>query len=235
MMKRLSKALAAAGVASRRGAEKLIFLRKVKVNGKVVVKPQSLVSFSTDEIEVDEKRIGGEEKKVCYLLNKPKGYLCTNVRPGKGKIVIDLFDDTCRLFTVGRLDKDTTGLLLVTNDGLLVQKIIHPSADIEKEYVAKANVEIKIDHLKKLSLGANIEGRWIQPVRVSKVRGNTFKIIVKEGKKHEVRILAEKAGLKLLTLKRIRIGTLTLGRLPIGAYRILKSKEIEKFLNAPFP
>jgi len=229
--KRLSKALAAAGIASRRACEEIIFAGRVKVNGKTILEPQYKVSWDSDHITVDEKQVAQEEKKVYYLLNKPKGYLCTNVRPGKKKIVIDLFEGTDRLFTIGRLDKDTTGLLIVTNDGIFAQKIIHPSKNIEKEYIGKATREIMAEDLETLSNGVNIDGAWIRPVRVAKVRKGTFKIIVKEGKKHEIRIMAEKAGLKLIELKRVRIGTLTLGTLTTGSYRSLTVTERERMLK----
>ncbi len=223
--KRLSKALAAAGVASRRACEELIFEGRVKVNGEIVLQPQHHVCWETDKITLDGKPVLREEGKVYYLLNKPKGYLCTNVRPGKKKLVIDLFPERLRLFTIGRLDKETTGLLLVTNDGAFAQKAIHPSSNIEKEYVGKIAGDLTPEHLTTLSRGAPIDGKWIRPLKVVKVRNGTFKIIVKEGKKHEIRIMAERAGLDLIELKRVRIGGLSLGQLPEGHYRSLNERE----------
>ncbi len=224
--KRLSKALAAAGVASRRAAEELIFAGRVKVNGEIVRVPQTLVDWERDQIRVDESTVSGEEKKLYFMLNKPEGFLCSNVRPGNQRIVLDLFPaHSERLFTVGRLDRDTTGLLLVTNDGHFAQKLIHPSANITKEYVVKVQQEITPEHLEALSQGARIDERWLRPVFVQKIRRGTFKICVKEGKKHEVRIIAERAGLKILELKRIRIGPLVLGSLPEGEYRPLTDGE----------
>lgn len=225
-MKRLSKALSAAGVASRRAAEELIFSGRVQVNGQTIIVPQTLVSWDADEIRVDGELVKGEEKKTSYILNKPKNVLCTNVRPGKKTIVLDLFPDKQeRLFTVGRLDRDTTGLLIVTNDGTLAHQIIHPSANIEKEYLVKTTYEITAEHLEKLSEGARVDDKWVRPISVRKVRKGTFSICVREGKKHEVRIIAERANLTVLELKRIRIGGLVLGNLGEGEYRPLTEND----------
>ncbi len=227
--KRLSKALAAAGVASRRACEELIFNGKVKVNGKVVVVPQTLVSWEDDTIHVHGRLLANEEPKVYYVLNKPTGYICSNKRVGTKKIVTDLFEPLAtRLFTIGRLDRDTTGLILVTNDGHFAQKVIHPSSNIQKEYLVKVKNEISHDELVTISRGTEVEGCWVKPVRVVKARRGTLKVVVMEGKKREVRLLVERAGLEILSLERIRIGGLTLGKLPIGNWRSLTEKDREK-------
>lgn len=224
--KRLSKALAAAGVASRRHAEDLIFSGKVTVNGVVVKVPQTLVSWDTDVICVDKRKISYEEPKRYFLLNKPRGYICSNARVGTKKIVSDLFEDIPeRLFTVGRLDRDTTGLLIVTNDGHFANKVIHPSANITKEYLVKTHSEPFHEHLVQISNGVEIDGDWVQPVKVTKIRKGTLKVVVREGKKREVRLLVEQTGLQVLELKRIRIGGLLLDSLPEGSYRDLTESE----------
>ena len=224
--KRLSKALAAAGVASRRAAEKLIFEGRVKVNGSVEKVPQALVNWSTDLILVDDEPIQGEERKVYYILNKPHGFICTNTRIGTKKLVIDLFAHLqLRLFTVGRLDRDTTGLLLVTNDGHFANKVIHPSSNIAKEYLVKTSQEITDVHLKAISKGTYIEKSWVKPVKAEKVRKGTLKVVVKEGKKREVRLLVQNAGLEILELSRIRIGGLRLGPIPEGTFREMTENE----------
>jgi 23S rRNA pseudouridine2605 synthase len=230
--KRLSKALAAAGAGSRRGCEQLIFDGRVSVNGEVVLVPQTHVSWDEDVIEVDGKRIRGEEPKVYYLLNKPAGYICSNKRLSeKTKLVVDLFKESGeRLFTVGRLDKETEGLIIVTNDGLFAQKLIHPSFAIQKEYLAKADREVTLKHLEALSGGTVVEGVFVKPVKVKKVRKGTVKITVMEGKKREVRLLMENAGLNVRELKRIRLGQFLLGDLPLGAYRSLTPAEIDEVL-----
>ena len=223
--KRLSKALAAAGIASRRACEELIFAGRVQVNGATVKVPQTLVDWETDAIIVDGEKVSGEQKKIYYMLNKPTGFLCTNIRPGKRAIVLDLFPEGERLFTVGRLDKETTGLLLVTNDGHFANRVIHPSSNVIKEYIAKTAQEITPEHLEALMEGARVDEKWVRPVSVHKVRRGTFRICVKEGKKHEVRIIAERAGLKIEELTRVRIGSLVLGNLPLGAFRLLTEKD----------
>jgi 23S rRNA pseudouridine2605 synthase len=230
--KRLSKLLAAAGVASRRACEELIFSGQVTVNGKVITVPQTLVSLDKDTILVDHQPIEALEKKVYYLLNKPTGFICSNKRIGRKRLVLDLFAaHEERLFTVGRLDRDTTGLLIVTNDGHFANKVIHPSANLVKEYLVKVSQEISHEHLIAISKGTLIERSWIKPVSVAKVRRGTLKIGVKEGKKREVRLLVTNVGLTLLSLSRIRIGGLILGNLPIGAWRELSSRERDQIFR----
>ncbi len=226
--KRLSKALAAAGIASRRTCEELIFEGKVQVNGVTIFLPQTLVSWEDDDIRIDGERLKGEQKKAYYILNKPEGYICSNKPVGTKRLVIDLFahlDE--RLFTIGRLDRDTTGLLLLTNDGHFAQKVIHPSSHVVKEYLIKTDKDISDIHLKTISKGAFIEGTWVKPAKVQKVRKNTLKIAVMEGKKREVRILVQNADLEVQSLERIRIGGLILGTLPLGSFRPMTEREKE--------
>lgn len=232
LMKRLAKVLAAAGVASRRACEALIFDGKVKVNGVVVKLPQTLVDPQNDRILLENHPIQAQEEKVYYILNKPRGYTCSNTRLGSKKLVIDLFEGLQkRLFTIGRLDRDTTGLLLITNDGHFAQEVIHPSKNITKEYLVKTQQEITHTHLENLSKGTLIEGKWIRPVSVKKMRRGTVKIGVKEGKKREVRLMVQNAGLDLLSLSRIRIGGLKLGSLNEGEWRELSQKELQMIFN----
>jgi 23S rRNA pseudouridine2605 synthase len=227
LKKRLSKTLAAAGVASRRACEELIFAGRVRVNGENVLIPQTLVD-DQDSITVDEKTVTLEEEKVYFILNKPAGYICTAKRTGSSKVVLDLFEGiTQRLFTVGRLDKNTQGLLLVTNDGHFANRVIHPSSNIKKEYLVKTNHEVTAEHLMAISAGTQVEGVFVKPERVQKVRKGTLKIIISEGKKREVRLLLETAGLDAKELTRIRIGSLLLGPLPPGSWREMTEKEKE--------
>lgn len=225
--KRLSKALAAAGVASRRHSEEIIFEGRVTINGQKVLIPQTLVEWGKDRIAVDGKLLTGEGQKVYYILNKPKGYLCTAADIA-GKRVIDLFDEKDgRLFTAGRLDKYTTGLLIVTNDGHFANRIIHPSSNIEKEYIAKVDREVLHDHLVAISKGTMLEEGFVKPIAVTKIRKATVKVIVGEGKKREVRQMLEHAGLQVTELKRVRIGQLILGDIPEGFFRLLTEREKE--------
>ena len=163
-------------------------------------------------------------------MNKPRGYTCTSA--GLGKKVINLFEEVgLRLFTVGRLDKDTTGLILVTNDGDFSQKIAHPSNQISKEYLVRVNKEVEDHHLKMMSAGCDVDGRWVKPLRVTKVRRNTFKVVVTDGRKHEVKHLAKAAELDVFELKRIRIGGLVMGNLQEGQWRALSKHEIEAIFH----
>ncbi|MGR3973796.1 MAG: pseudouridine synthase [Candidatus Rhabdochlamydia sp.] len=231
-MKRLSKALAGAGVASRRACEQLIFEGKVSVNGEIVMLPQTLVEWGKDVIEVQGTPIEQEQEKVYFMLNKPRGYICSHLRQGTKKLVVDLFDHLpYRLFTVGRLDRDTTGLLIVTNDGHFAQDVIHPSKGLTKEYLVKTGQEITHEHLIDISKGGLVEGVWVKPTKVAKVRKGTLTVTVQEGKKREVRLLVQKAGLDILSLHRIRIGSLVLGPLEEGEFRPLSENEKDQLLR----
>lgn len=231
MKNRLSKVLAASGVASRRACEELIFAGRVSVNGTTVYLPQTPVNSQVDRIAVDGKKIQKEEKKVYFLLNKPLGFICTDVQKKLGaKRVVDLFSHLpLRLFTAGRLDQNTAGLILVTNDGEFVNRVIHPSFHHAKEYLAKTNQEITFQHLTALSGGMQVQNVFVRPISVKKIRRGTLKIVVAEGKKHEVRKLLENAKLTVRELTRIRIGPLTLGNLAPGEYRELTLQEIAYF------
>jgi 23S rRNA pseudouridine2605 synthase len=225
--KRLSKALAAAGIASRRACEELIFDGKVTVNGEIVLKPETHVDLQTDDVRIEDQRIRAEQQKTYYILNKPYGFICSNKPMERKKLVIDLFPQEKRLFTVGRLDRDTTGLLIVTNDGHFAQRVIHPNANIEKEYLVKTAQEVSHDHLVAISKGAFVDGVFVRPVSVKKVRRGTIKVIVKEGRKREVRVFVQKAGLDIQSLSRIRIGGLLLGNIPEGTFREMAENEKE--------
>lgn len=217
-----------AGVASRRACEHLIFDGQVKVNGKVVLIPQTQVKLGRDRITVADKPIKSAQAKVYFMLNKPNGYVCTSQAVEEEKIVLDLFKEIPeRLFTVGRLDKDTNGLLIVTNDGHFANKVIHPSSNIQKEYLAKTDQEVTDEHLVIISKGIRIDGVRVKPLQVKKVRKGTIKMIIMDGKKREVRLLLEAAGLKTLSLTRIRIGSLHLGSLPVGGWKEMTTKERE--------
>lgn len=222
-MQRLAKALAAAGVASRRASEELIFAGRVKVNRKVTLLPQTKVDPDKDQITVDEEPIKLEKKRY-FLFNKPKGYICANL--SDRRTIYRYFAHIPeRLYSIGRLDKDTEGLLIMTNDGEFSHKVIHPSSGILKEYIVKTNKEILDDHLKILSAGTVVEGVFVQPKRVEKIRKGTLRIVLSEGKKHEVRKLIECANLLTYELRRVRIGGLRLGTLPLGAMRELTDAE----------
>ncbi|XP_050886757.1 putative ribosomal large subunit pseudouridine synthase SVR1, chloroplastic isoform X2 [Lathyrus oleraceus] len=222
---RLSKVLAASGVASRRSCEELIFKGKVTVNGSICNIPQTKVDPSKDIIYVNGSRLPKRQPHKVYLaLNKPKGYICSSGEK-ESKSVISLFDDFLsswdkkhpgvpppRLFTVGRLDVATTGLLIVTNDGDFAQKLSHPSSNFSKEYIATVNGLVHKRHLMTISEGTTIEGVHCVPdsvgllPRMPDTQRSRLRIVVHDGRKHEVRELVKNAGLEIHSLKRIRIG-----------------------------
>ncbi|GLT93242.1 hypothetical protein SLE2022_110430 [Rubroshorea leprosula] len=243
---RLSKVLAAAGVASRRGSEELIFNGKVTVNGSVCNAPQTRVDPSTDIIYVNGSRLPKKLPPKVYLaLNKPKGYICSSGEK-EFKSVIDLFEDFFkgwdkknpgipkpRLFTVGRLDVATTGMLIVTNDGDFAQKLSHPSSMLKKEYIAVIDGVVKTQHLVNISKGTVIEGMHCTPDSVElmprqpDLKRPRLRIVVHEGRNHEVRELVKNAGLEIHSLKRMRIGGFRLpSDLGLGKYVELKQSDL---------
>ncbi|CAN4126606.1 unnamed protein product [Withania somnifera] len=222
---RLSKLLAASGVASRRSSEELIFQGRVTVNGSVCNTPQTKVDPARDVIYVNGNRLPKKLPSKVYLaLNKPKGYICSSGEK-ETKSVISLFDEFIkswdkrhpgqpkpRLFTVGRLDVATTGLIIVTNDGEFAHQISHPSSNLSKEYIATIDGEVHKRHLIAISKGTVIEGVHCTPDNVELLPRQPdlprprLRIVVHEGRNHEVRELVKNAGLQLRALKRIRIG-----------------------------
>ncbi|BFG22399.1 hypothetical protein CerSpe_086730 [Prunus speciosa] len=241
---RLSKVLAAAGVASRRSSEQLIFDGKVTVNGSVCNTPQTRVDPGRDIIYVNGNRLPKRLPPKVYLaLNKPKGYICAS---GENKSVLSLFEDYLktwdkrnsgiprpRLFTVGRLDVATTGLIIVTNDGDFAQKISHPSSNLSKEYIAAIEGVVSKRHLLAISEGTVIEGVHCTPDSVELLPQQPdmsrprLRIVVHEGRNHEVRELVKNAGLEIHSLKRVRIGGFRLpSDLGLGKHMALKQGDL---------
>lgn len=231
-MERLQKIIALSGYASRRKAEDLIKAGKVMVNGKVVRELGTKANFS-DDILIDGKKIEREEKEY-YIFNKPRGVI-TSTSDEKGrKVVTDYFETNKRLYPVGRLDYDTTGLLILTNDGELANLIMHPRNEIEKQYIAKLEGIIKGEEINKLKNGIVLDGTKCIPKRVKlrefdkKTNTSIVEIVICEGKNHEVKRLFESVSFNVLKLKRERIGFLTLGKLKSGEYRKLNPKEVKQ-------
>jgi len=224
---RLNKILADAGVCSRRGADLLIEEGRVSLNGQICLTLGTAADPQKDFITVDGKAISKRpNKKITYLLNKPYGYICSSKRHGDDRLAIDLIKDkNTRLYTVGRLDKRTEGLILVTSDGEFANKVMHPSSNIEREYLVETSDEISFDDLEKIRKGTYIEGKKVRPVKVSRVKKKTLAITVMEGKKHEVRLLIGRTGHFVAKLKRIRLGNLTLDSMPRGCYKVLSARE----------
>ncbi len=231
-MERLQKIIAHSRICSRRKAEELILAGKVKVNGKVVKKLGFKADFN-DEILVDDKPIMSEEK-VVYMLNKPKNVI-SSVSDDKGrKCVTDLIESKYRLYPLGRLDYDSSGLILLSNDGELMQKLIHPKYEVEKVYEVKIDGLISDNEIKKLEKGVKIDDYISAPAKITLTdRNNNRKtssllVCIHEGKNREIRKMFETVGYKVIRLHRIKEGNLELGDLKSGEYRQLKPFEIKK-------
>jgi len=230
----LQKAIANSGYASRRKADELIRDGHVKINGRVALigeKADPLV----DKITIKGSLIPAEEKKVYIMLNKPLGYTCTNRKFKDEKNIFELVDSPHRLFAVGRLDKDSRGLILLTNDGDLTLKLSHPRYEHDKEYEIKIRDEVVNPELviKKLLSGVDIgEGDGIvKAVHAKYLQNDLFVITLNEGKKRQIRRMFDALGTRVKDLKRISISGLTLGNLPEGKWDYLDQEEINELLS----
>ena len=230
-MERLQKVIAASGYTSRRKAEELIQAGKVKVNGRLVTEMGYQVS-GNDTVEVAGTVINREEKEYI-LLYKPRGVVTTTSDEKDRKTVLDLINTNKRIYPVGRLDYDTTGVLLLTNDGELTNLLIHPSSDIEKVYVAKIEGILSKDDIVKLSNGVYIDGKKTAKavVKVEKVdkKNNVsyVKLIIHEGRNHQVKKMFEAIGYTVVKLKRENFAFLNLDGLRSGEYRYLSTHEVK--------
>ncbi|MBW2172279.1 MAG: rRNA pseudouridine synthase [Deltaproteobacteria bacterium] len=233
MAERLHVVLARAGVASRREAEKLIREGRVQVNGQVIVKLGSQVTWGQDTIRVDDRLISRLEPKVTVILNKPKEVLTTSHDPRGRRTTADLVSKIkARVFPVGRLDYHTEGLLILTNDGELAQYLQHPRYGIPKTYMTKVKGIPNERALQRLRSGVVLDRRRTAPATVKKT-GTTGKnawleITVREGRNRQVRRMCIIVGHPVMKLKRIRYGPIQLGSLKPGFYRSLTPGEIEK-------
>ncbi len=228
---RLQKYLADCGVASRRASEELIKSGRVAVNGEIVREMGVIIDETVDEIMFDGQVVTPVNKKIYVMLNKPVGYV-TTVSDEKGRpTVLDLVSDIQdRLFPVGRLDYDTEGLLLLTNDGDMTYKITHPKNDISKTYVAEVGGNISMDTIIRLRSGVVIDGYKTKPAEVEVVGatqyGTKIEITIKEGKNRQIRKMFEVLGCTVKRLKRIKEAGLVLGHLPVGKWRKLSESEV---------
>lgn len=221
---RLQKFISRAGYCSRRHAEELILNGKVTVNGQIVTQLGTKIDPEKDRVEVEGTPVFPDENLVYIALNKPKGFVTSCSHPGE-KIVLDLVNIPQRIYPVGRLDKDSTGLLLLTNDGKLHLKLTHPSFDHEKEYLVTVVRPIPDGALKAIESGLKILGTRTRPARVKKISDVRFKIILKEGRNRQIRRMVRKVGSRVTDLKRIRIANIRLGNLPEGKWRYLDVSE----------
>jgi 23S rRNA pseudouridine2605 synthase/23S rRNA pseudouridine2604 synthase len=227
---RLQKFLSAAGVCSRRKGEEIIRQGRVSVNSVVVTQLGTKVDSTEDRIEVDGQPILLKQAFVYIALNKPAAYVTTCSQPDE-KIVLDLIDISERVYPVGRLDKDSTGLLLLTNDGRLHHKLSHPSFDHEKEYEVTVAKPISDGALKKMAQGLPMMGSKTRPAVIRRLSARKFRIILQEGRNRQIRRMVRKVGYQTVRLKRIRVATIKLGKLPEGAWRYLSPKEKNDLLK----
>jgi 23S rRNA pseudouridine2605 synthase len=233
MAERLHVVLARAGVASRREAEKLILEGRVSVNGHIVLKPGSQVTWGQDAIRVDNRLVSRLESKVAVVLNKPKEVLTTSHDPKGRRTTAELVRKIrARVFPVGRLDYHTEGLLIFTNDGELAHHLQHPRYGIPKTYQAKVKGLPDARALQRLRSGVMLDGRRTAPASVKKTgttgKNSWLEITVTEGRNRQVRRMCSAVGHPVLKLKRIRYGPIRLGNLEPGFYRDLTPTEIEK-------
>lgn len=231
---RLQKFLAAAGVCSRRHAEELIRSGRVAVNGARVTELGSKVDPEADRVAVDGRRVTAAETPVYIALHKPRGFVTSCDHPGK-RIVMELVDVPQRVFPVGRLDKESTGLLLLTNDGRLHQVLSHPSFDHEKEYEVDVERPLPDSALRRMAEGMPILNTRTRPARVTRLGERKFRIVLKEGRNRQIRRMVRRLGNEVIELKRVRVAGVRLGRLPEGQWRHLTPEEVSGLQKAAYP
>ncbi|NLZ16933.1 MAG: rRNA pseudouridine synthase [Desulfobulbaceae bacterium] len=235
MEERLQKILARAGVSSRRAAEQLILTGRVQVDGQIITQLGCKVNASNARILVDGKAIGSE-KKIYLLLNKPAGYITTLSDPQGRKLVTDLVRDIPeRVFPVGRLDLDTEGALILTNDGAFAHSILHPSHEINRTYEALVRGQPSHNVIRRLSSGIELDGALTFPAKLRILRQESHRslveIIIHEGRKRQVRRMFQAVGHRVLHLRRTAYGNLRLNNLPLGHYRELSQVDIEQIFS----
>lgn len=235
-MERLQKVIANSGYTSRRKAEELILAGKVKVNG-AVIKELGVKVHDNDAILIEDKPLQKSNKKEYYLLNKPRGIISAVTDDLKRKTVVDLINTNERIYPIGRLDYDTTGLILLTNDGDLANKLMHPKNEVLKTYIAKIEGILEKEDIDKLKKGILIEGRKTQiyhfKVRKRDLKKETtlIELSIVEGRNHIVKKIFESLNHPVIKLSRISYDFLTLDGLKSGEYRELSLKEVKKLYN----
>lgn len=234
-MERLQKYLSSCGIASRRKSEELILAGKVKVNGKIVTELGTKVS-EKDEVEVENMEVYRKEKEY-YLLYKPEKTICS-VSDEKGRTtIVDLIETDEKIFPVGRLDYDTTGLILLTNDGELTNKLTHPKGYVEKTYIAKVSGIVTGKEIHELEEGIELEGVKTKKARaklkkIDKKNNKSYvELTITEGRNHQVKNMFAALGHKVLKLKRISYAFFNLEGMKIGEYRRLTAKEVKQLYN----
>ena len=233
---RLQKYLALCGIASRRKCEELILNGKVEVNGKIVTKLGTKVILNKDNVKYNGKTVNLEEEKVYILLNKPIGYITTSKEQFGRDKVLDLVKINKRIVPVGRLDMYTSGAIILTNDGDFVNKLTHPSHEIEKTYNVTLKGIVTKEDIENLKNGVEIDDGYITKKAKAKIlkideekKISRIQITIHEGKNRQIRKMCETIGKKVLALHRCKIGDLDVKDLKLGQWRYLTKKEVEKF------
>jgi 23S rRNA pseudouridine2605 synthase len=229
---RLAKHLAHAGVASRRAAEALIAAGRVTVDGETVTDPARSVT-GAEAITVDGRPVRRPAPRVVYAVHKPAGVVSTARDPQGRRTVVDLVPAAARLYPVGRLDADTTGLILLTNDGELANRLMHPRYEVPKTYHARvANAPVGDDAVRRLREGVTLEEGRTSPARVRRLGPARLEITIHEGRRRQIRRMCEAVGHPVTALRRVAFGPLRLGGLAPGAHRRLTAAEVERLSGA---
>ena len=235
---RINKFLAQAGLGSRRSCEQLVLENKIKVNGKIISDLATDIDPQNDIVEYKNKKIRFSSNKIYLMLNKPIGYLVTADDPFERKTVFDLLPKFKEhVFPIGRLDKNSEGLLLLTNDGDFAQKVTHPSKKLPKTYLVKAKGRIYFRQLRELREGVQLENGKTLPAKVfiksyNKAQNLTkIRMVIFEGKNQQIRRMLKAVGSSVIELKRVQIGEINIGKMPIGEWRYLKEKEVRSIIK----
>ncbi|HVD87091.1 MAG TPA: pseudouridine synthase [Solirubrobacterales bacterium] len=224
------KFLAHAGVASRRRAEGIIAKGVVTVGGEVVTDPARDVGDG-DDVRVNGSRVGTDAREV-WVVNKPAGVVSTAREPGSRPAVVELVDTSARLYPVGRLDADSTGLLLLTNDGELANRLTHPRYEVPKTYRARLRDPIGKSQVERLRSGVELEDGPTAPAKVKRLGDREVEIVLREGRNRQVRRMVEALGNRVVALRRVKFGPLALGGLGEGEARRLSEKEVAELREA---
>lgn len=227
---RLQKFLSEAGACSRRKGEAHILAGKVTVNGHVVTALGTKVDPETDVVQLNGVPVGKQEQHIYVMLNKPEGVVTSCKHRGE-PVVTDLVDLPQRLFPVGRLDKASSGLLLLTNDGRIHHRLSHPSFDHEKEYDVTVQWPLADEALAAMEKGLPLAGVMTRPARIQRISGKRFRIVLMEGRNRQIRRMVRKVGNRVVRLERTRVAELKLGRLAPGSWRHLSQSEARRLLK----
>jgi pseudouridine synthase len=230
----LSRFLSLSGVASRRKCADIVKAGLVRINGRIVTEPGCRVNAG-DEVVYNGCPVRIEQR-IYIMLNKPRGYVCTNDDPHAEKRAFDLVKiDGARLFSAGRLDKDSEGLLIITNDGDYAMQLTHPRHEILKTYLVKTDAAIPAGELSRLRSGIIDDGEQLLPRKIEDAGSCLYRFVLNEGKKREIRRMIAAAGRKTISLQRISVGALILGKLESGKWRFLSEVEVKSSLLPGFP